>query len=81
MTIDHLKEFLFYCFVLNYGVLVLWGLLFWFWRDGMYQLHRRWFRISEEQFDSTHHLVMSIYKIGIIMFTLMPLLALCLMKS
>jgi hypothetical protein len=81
MTMDQLKEFLLYSFVLNYGMLIFWGLMFWFWRDGMYRLHRRWFRLSEEQFDSSHHFMMSIYKIGIIMFNLVPLLALCLMKS
>jgi len=81
MTIDQWKEFLFYCFVLNYGVLIFWAVMFWFWRDGIYRMHRKWFMISEEQFDSSHHLLMSIYKNGIIMFTLMPLMALCLMKS
>lgn len=81
MTMDEWKEFLLYCFALNYGMLILWGLLFWFWHDGMYLLHRKWFKISEEQFDYSHHLLMGLYKIGIILFTLMPLLALCLLKD
>ena len=37
----------------------------------------RWFRLSDEQFDSLHYLGMSIYKIGILLFNLVPFIVLC----
>ena len=44
----------------------------------MYRLHSRWFPgISEEQFDSIHYVAMAVYKVGILLFNLVPYVALC----
>jgi len=45
-------------------------------RDWMRRFHGRWFRLSDEQFDALHYLGMSIYKIGILLFNLVPLIVL-----
>ncbi|MEN6360479.1 MAG: DUF6868 family protein, partial [Smithella sp.] len=45
----------------------------------MYKMHGRWFRLSAETFDAIHYKGMAICKIGIILFNLAPLAALCLM--
>jgi hypothetical protein len=42
----------------------------------MYRLHARWFRLPAEQFDAIHYAAMAIYKIGIILFNLVPYVAL-----
>ena len=42
----------------------------------MYLFHSRWFHISVEQFDLLHYAGMSIYKIGILLFNLVPFVAL-----
>ena len=67
---------LIWCLVFNYVFLIMWFLVFKFAHDRIYDLHSRWFRISIETFDTVHYLGMSIYKIGILLFNLVPLIAL-----
>jgi len=55
---------------------LVWFLVFAIARDWMRRFHGRWFRLSDEQFDAVHYLGMSIYKIGILLFNLVPLIVL-----
>src|SRR5262249_57517158 len=71
-----LRVFLLWCLVSNYVILVWWFGEFVFAHNWMYRLHRRWFRISEERFDAIHYAGMAAYKIGILLFNLVPLVAL-----
>jgi hypothetical protein len=41
----------------------------------MYLLHSRWFKFSVETFDAMHYAGLSVYKIGIILLNLVPLIA------
>jgi hypothetical protein len=77
MTADTLRRTLLWCAVINYGILVIWFVVFVLAHGWMYELHSRWFRISIEQFDSIHYAGMAIYKVGILLFNLVPFLALC----
>lgn len=38
----------------------------------MYRLHNRWFPLSVEHFNVVHYLGISIYKIGVLLFNLVP---------
>jgi hypothetical protein len=76
MTIEVTRNFLLWCTVLNYGILVVWFLVFVFAHNWIQRLHGRWFRLSREHFDALHYAGMSIYKIGIILFNLVPLIVL-----
>ena len=76
MNLDVARDVLLWCAAINYGVLLCWFLLFVFAHDWMLRLHGRWFRISAEQFDAIHYAAMAIYKIGIILFNLVPFVAL-----
>jgi len=76
MTIEILSDALLWCAVINYGVLLWWFLVFSLAYHWLYRLHGRWFRISHEQFDAIHYTGMAIYKIGILLFNLVPYLAL-----
>ena len=78
MDIDLLKSFLLWCLVINYGVLLLWFLVFCGAREWMFRLHSRWFRLSREHFDAVHYLGMAIYKVGVLLLNLAPYLALAL---
>ena len=80
MTIDVARSFLLWCTIINYGVLLVWFLVFVFAHDGIERVHGRWFRLSREQFDALHYGGMSIYKLGIILFNLVPLAALCILR-
>jgi len=70
MTIEFTRNFLLWCTVINYGVLLVWFLVFVFAHDWMLRIHGRWFRLSRDQFDALHYAGMSIFKIGIILFNL-----------
>jgi hypothetical protein len=76
MTLDSVQPFLLRCLVINYGILLLWFLAFWFGHDWMFRLHSRWFQLSKERFDGIHYASMAGYKIGILLFYLAPYIAL-----
>ena len=76
MTIEGPRNFLLWCTVINYVVLLVWFLVFVFARDWIQGIHGRWFRLSREQFDALHYAGMSIFKIGILLFNLVPLVVL-----
>ena len=81
MNIEITRNVLLWCTVINYGVLLLWFLIFIFAHDWMHRLHGRWFRLTVEQFDAIHYTGMAIYKIGIILFNLVPYLALLIVQK
>jgi hypothetical protein len=76
MTREVLRHFLLWCTVLDYAILLAWFLVFVLAHDAMHRIHGRWFRISREQFDALHYAGMSVFKIGILLFNLVPLVAL-----
>lgn len=81
MTTSLMKEVLLWCVVLNYAVLLIWSGTFIFARDWMYRLHTRWFKLSAESFDAANYVGLAVYKIGILLFNLMPWIALCMAIS
>ena len=76
MTIEVTRRFLLWCTVIDYGVLLVWFLVFVFAHDWMQRLHSRWFRLSRDQFDALHYAGMSVFNIGIILFNLVPFVVL-----
>ena len=76
MTVSEIKEVLLWCLGVNYSVMLVWFGAFVYAHDWMYRLHTRWFKLSVETFDSMHYAGLSIYKIGVLLFNLVPLLAL-----
>jgi hypothetical protein len=76
MTIEVTRSVLLWCTVINYAILLAWFLMFVFAHDPMQRIHGRWFHLSREQFDALHYAGMAIYKVGILLFNLVPLAAL-----
>jgi hypothetical protein len=76
MSIEVTRSFLLWCTVINYGILLVWFLVFVFAHDSIQRIHGRWFRLSGEQFDALHYAGMSILKIGIILLNLVPFVVL-----
>jgi hypothetical protein len=78
---DHpVFRFLLFSTLVNYAVLVAWFLLFVNARGWMRRLHGRWFALPDATFDAIHYGGMAAYKIGILLFNLVPLLALLLLR-
>jgi hypothetical protein len=76
MTTNELREILLWSTVINYVILFVWFGAFVFAHDFLYRMHTRWFKLSVETFDTIHYAGIAIYKLGILLLNLTPLLAL-----
>ena len=76
MNIAQLIDFLLYCTLINYVILLIWFFAFIFAKNLMKKLHRQWFNLSDQNFDAIHYSAMAVYKIGILLLNLVPLIAL-----
>jgi hypothetical protein len=81
MSIDTLREAMLWSLVINYGVLLVWFAAFTWGHDRLFRLHSRWFQVSRETFDALHYGSMAVYKIGILLLNLVPLVALWLVTD
>lgn len=71
-----LRDVLVWSLIVNYGILLVWFVMFSLAHDAVYRLHTRWFRLSRETFDALNYGGMAVYKIGVLLFNVAPLLAL-----
>ncbi len=76
MTLEILREVLGWCTVINLGLLLWWFGFFALAHNLVYRLHTRWFTLSEERFDAIHYAGMAFFKLCVIVFNLVPYLAL-----
>ena len=76
MTAILVREILGWCALINFGLLLWWVLFIVFAHGWTYRLHNRWFRISIEQFDAMHYAGMGLFKLAVVIFNLVPYLAL-----
>lgn len=63
------------CFVGGMALLVVWFAWFVFAGDWIYQIHSKWFQIPMQSFDAIHYAGMAVTKIAIILFFLLPWIA------
>ncbi len=75
MTIDILSSLLGWATVINLTIVTVWFLAFVFYHDVLFRWHSKWFKLSEEKFDTIHYAGMAFYKIGTYLFNLVPFLA------
>lgn len=76
MNVETLTAVLGWCTLINFGLLLYWALFIIFAHDWTYRMHSRWFKLSPEKFDSLHYSLMGFFKMGVIIFNLVPYLAL-----
>ena len=79
MTICEIRALLLWGLAVNYVFLIIWFAVFVYAHGWLYRLHTRWFGLSTATFDAIHYAGMAVYKIGILLFNLTPLLALWLL--
>jgi hypothetical protein len=80
MTTEILKDFFMWCSILNIIFLTFSWLIFWLGRNWIYKIHTRWFKISDQQFDSLWYGLLGFYKISIFLFNIVPFIALTIAK-
>ena len=76
MRIETLRDALLWCAVMNYGLLIVWFLLFVLSHEWFYRICSRWFRLTVEQFDAINFAGIALYKLGVLLFNLVPYIAL-----
>lgn len=76
MTLEITRSMLAWCSVINIGLLLLWWVLFLLAHDWMYRMHSTWFKIPVDRFDAIHYGGLGLFKIGILLFNVVPYLAL-----
>ncbi len=81
MSVSELQTFLFWCAGINYAILLAWFGVFVFAHDWVYRRHSRWFKLSRETFDALNYGGVAAYKIGIMLFVVVPLIALLVSKT
>jgi hypothetical protein len=80
MNIEVARAFLIRCTIIKHVVLIVRFLVFLLAGDWLYRFHGRWFQFTRPQFAALHYGGMSVHKIGILLFNLVPLIALCFVR-
>ncbi len=76
MTLEEIRAAFGWCTLINWAALLWWWLFLWLARDFVYRLHSKWFKLSEQAFDGMHYAGMGLFKVAILMFNLVPYIAL-----
>ena len=80
MSREELLVFLLWGAGINYAILLLWFGVFVFAHEWLFRMHTRWFALSRESFDTLNYGGVAVYKIGNMLFFLVPALALLLSR-
>jgi hypothetical protein len=76
MTLETIRSALAWCSLINLVLLLFWFAYFALAHDWLYRVHSRWFGIPVERFDAIHYAAMAGFKLGVILFNLVPYFAL-----
>lgn len=79
--LDVIAGILIRCFLGGMVLLMVWFAGFAFAGDWIYQVHSRWFQIPRQSFDAIHYAGMAVTKIAIILFFLLPWIAIKLVSK
>jgi hypothetical protein len=71
-----LANFLAWCTIIDYSLLMLWFSAFTIGHDWLHLMHGKWFDLTKEQFDIVNYGGMALFKLFIFLFNLVPYLAL-----
>jgi hypothetical protein len=75
MNVETVRNALLWCGIINYAMLLLWVAIF-FLAPGFLRWVGRLYRMPAEQFDALQYGGMVLYKLGIVLFNLVPYIAL-----
>lgn len=76
MDIDVVRNALLWCTIINYGLLMFWFAVYVLPHTWLHRLWGRWFQLTTEQFDAINFAGIVLYKVGILLFNLVPYVAL-----
>jgi len=76
MSINVIRAFFKWCTIINGGLLILWSVLLRYAGDWVFGMHSGWIPITRDAFHSEIYLLLGFFKIIVIVFNLVPYLAL-----
>ena len=76
MSIQVVRSALLWCAIINYGLLLWWFVYFMLAHDWMLGFSGTWFHLTTEQFDAINFAGILFYKIAIVLFNIVPWIAL-----
>jgi hypothetical protein len=81
VNIETTRSFFLWCTVINIALLGVWALLATLGRSWLYRLTSRLFRLTPEQFDLLNFAGITLYKMGVLLFNLVPWISLNFISS
>jgi hypothetical protein len=80
MSLETARAFFLWCSVINYGLLIVWALVATLGRGWHFGFASRIFPITREQYDVMNVCGIALYKVGIFLFNIVPLISLYIIK-
>ncbi|HQL89207.1 MAG TPA: hypothetical protein PLQ15_01285 [Syntrophales bacterium] len=80
-NLDGIAGILFRCFLGGMALIVVWFAAYVAAGDWIYRMHSPWFQIPRQTFDAIHYAGMAVTKIAIILFFLLPWIAIKLISG
>lgn len=80
MSLVLARNILLWCTLINFGLLFVWASVYTLGRDWLLRLWTPWFHLSAEAFDAINYGGIVLYKMAVLFFNLIPLIALYLVR-
>ena len=65
-----------WCGIMNLIILVIWFLMILMADEFIYRIHSRFFKVTRKRFDAIHYQGMMFFKVFVLMFNIVPYMAL-----
>lgn len=72
MNLESLQSFFGWCSLINYTILLVWAVAMLLARTHVYNLHRKWFPLSDAELDRCVYICVGVYKILVVTFNVVP---------
>jgi hypothetical protein len=76
MTIEIVRNALLWCSIIDYAILLAWFAIFRLPHQWIHRLWGRWLGLSPERGDTISATAMVLFKVGVLLFNLVPYIAL-----
>ena len=76
MTIETIRAALGWCSIINVAILLWWFFAITVLHDWVYKWHSKWFKLSEESFNTIHYAGIAFFEIIVFAFNIVPYFAL-----
>ena len=80
MSIETARSFFLWCSIINYGVLLVWVALATLGKRSLFKLTARLFQVTDSQIGLLNICGITLYKTGIILFNIVPCIALYIVR-